>query len=446
MPGQARGSDLDPAKGSLVDVIRSIRSKRVSPREVVEDHLRRLEARADLNAFRWADGDRVMDSVGSTTLDDRPLFGVPVALKDNIDTAGIPTTSGSMVDVDRVPGEDATVWSRLRDSGGAVLIGKAHLSEFAYRAHHPVLGPVHNPHDRTRATGGSSSGSAAAVAAGIVPISIGTDSGGSVRIPAAYCGIVGFKGTFGAISTAGVVPLTTTMDHIGVLARSVTDVAIAFQAMAPTSLDLVDPVTLAIAPARRRPLRVGIELGYLGTTGAQRAVANAWTRATAVLESAGSTLVEIGLPDARRWRAAHKKILVAEAWDFHRARLEAGAPYGPVFREAISAGGRITARDRGRAHATRRAAIEGMRAIFEEVDVILTPTCPTVAPALDEGIKDTAYTRYTTLAAFTGLPAISLPAGLGYRGLPVGIQIMGPAYGERMVLRAAVHLESLLAA
>jgi aspartyl-tRNA(Asn)/glutamyl-tRNA(Gln) amidotransferase subunit A len=429
--------------GSLVDLIRSLRTRQVSPREVIEDHLRRLEALADLNAFRWADGDQVLASSPSGEHDGRPLFGVPIALKDNVDTAGIPTTSGSMVDLDRVPDDDAAVWKRLHHSAGAVLLGKAHLSEFAYRAHHPAFGPVHNPRDTSRASGGSSSGSAVAVAAGIVPLAIGTDTGGSVRIPAAYCGIVGFKPTLGLVDTTGLVPLSQTMDHLGVLARSVTDAAIGFQAMAPSTPGIVDPATLEIRIPRGPRPRVGIELGYLGAAG-QRGATAAWNRAAALLESVGCDLVEIRLPEARRWRSAHKTILIAEAWDFHRARLQAGAPYGPVFRNAIGAGSRISARRRASAYATRRRAMSAMQTTFELVDVILTPTCPSVAPPLDEGVRGTAYTRYTTLAAFAGLPAISVPAGLGHSGLPVGVQLMGPAHGDGVVLRTAILLEELL--
>jgi Asp-tRNA(Asn)/Glu-tRNA(Gln) amidotransferase A subunit family amidase len=277
-----------------------------------------------------------------------------------------------------------------------------------------------------------------------VPFSVGTDTGGSLRIPAAYCGIVGFKGTLGLVETDGIVPLSATMDHVGVLARSVSDAAIAFDAIAPTAIGIVDPGTMKISETRGRPLRVGVEVGYLGPAAAQAAVARAWRRAADALEAAGSVLVELRLPDARRWRAAHKVILTGEAWDFHRERLATDAPYGPVFRAAITAAGRRSAPTRSRALATRLDAIEAMRLVLKQVDVILTPTCPTVAPPLDEGVRGTAYTRYTTLAAFCGLPALSLPAGFGAGGLPVGVQLLGPAHGDAAVLRAGRLLEGLL--
>jgi aspartyl-tRNA(Asn)/glutamyl-tRNA(Gln) amidotransferase subunit A len=440
------GADPDAAASrtdTLAALILALRSKQLSPVEVAETALRRADDVADLNAFRWIDGDRLIEAARRTGPRRGSLWGVPIALKDNIDTAGIPTTSGSMVDIDRVPTRDATIWRRLRDDAGALLLGKAHLSEFAYRAHHPRLGPVRNPRDRTRATGGSSSGSAAAVAARVVPVAIGTDTGGSVRIPAAYCGIVGFKGSSGCAETDGIVPLSVTMDHPGVLAGSVRDAAIAFEAMARRVFPLVDPTTLEVLPMRRRGLRIGIETGYYGQT-AETGVMRGLGRATSAFETIGCRLVEIRLPLLRRWRAAHRTIILSEAWDFHRDRLQGGAPYGPVFRTAVESGGRITPRRRREAGLTRSSAIESLGATFQEIDLLLTPTCPTVAPPIDEGVRHTRYTRFTTLAAFAGLPAISIPAGAGRHGLPVGVQLMGPHGGDRLVISAAAALEAAL--
>jgi aspartyl-tRNA(Asn)/glutamyl-tRNA(Gln) amidotransferase subunit A len=407
----------------------------------VEDCLTLTEANRNLNAFLWADPDRVIAMLPPRP--SGPLAGLPIALKDNIDTAGIPTTSGSMVDRDRVPSRDAAVWLRLRDSAGAVLLGKTHLSEFAYRSHHPALGWVRNPRNPDRATGGSSSGSAAAVAAGLVPAALGTDTGGSIRIPAAYCGIVGLKGTVGAVETTGVVPLSTTTDHVGVLARSVTDAAIVFQQASARRLDLVDPLTGGIRRPAPRSLRIGIERDFF-VAGAQPAVLDGWERAARALEKAGCEMIPIRVPQAAGWRLAQRTILLHEAWTYHAPRLRTDAPYGPVFRAAVTRGSVITVNQYQQALRVRQEAIRFMASVFDNADVILTPTCPTVAPAKEEGTRSVLFNRFTTLAAFAGLPAISIPSSTGYLGLPVGVQLIGAANAERKVVEVAALLEALL--
>ena len=325
-----------------------------------------------------------------------------------------------------------------------MLLGKTHMSEFAYRVHHPGLGWVRNPHDLTRASGGSSSGSAAAVAAGIAPVAIGTDTGGSARIPAAYCGIVGYKGSQGLVSVQGVVPLSPTMDHVAVLARSVGDAALVYQEMASSYLELIPPGEAAVPPAEARQLRVGLERGYL-LAGAQRAVLDCWSDAVARLGAAGCQISEIRLPDAKRWRSMHRTILLSEAWRFHARRVLAGEPYGPLFRAAIGEAKRISPESYQAALEVRLRAAEAMAATFCDIDVLLTPTCPTVAPMIEEGRRGTGYTRYTTLAAFTGLPAISVPAPVAPGRLPVGLQLIGPPRRDDIVVRAAALLERLLA-
>jgi aspartyl-tRNA(Asn)/glutamyl-tRNA(Gln) amidotransferase subunit A len=427
----------------LAGLILALRAKRVGPVEVAAAALARADGSADLNLFRWVAGERLIDAARRVDTGHGSLAGVPIALKDNIDTAGIPTTSGSLVDAARIPTQDAAIWRRLRDDAGAVLVGKAHLSEFAYRAHHPAWGPVRNPRDPTRATGGSSSGSAAAVAAGVVPAAIGTDTGGSVRIPAAYCGVVGFKGSAGLAETDGIVPLSVTMDHPGVLARTVRDAAIVFQAMAPGVGRLVDDRSLEVLPMPRRRPRIGIETGYYSRT-TEAGVRRGHDLALSALEDLGCRLVELRLPDLLRWRTAHRTIILTEAWAFHRDRLLAGAPYGPVFRTAIEAGARISAHRGSSAYAYRVSAIAAMAETFRSIDLLVTPTCPTVAPPMDEGVRGTSYTRFTTLAAFAGLPAISIPAGTGRHGLPVGVQLVGRSGGDRLVISTAAALEAAL--
>jgi aspartyl-tRNA(Asn)/glutamyl-tRNA(Gln) amidotransferase subunit A len=233
------------------------------------------------------------------------------------------------------------------------------------------------------------------------------------------------------------------MDHLGVLARSVTDAAIVYEQMAARQLHLVDHATLEVAPANPRGLIVGLERDYF-TQGAQPAVLDAWSRAVGLLGAAGSRLIEIRLPDAGRWRAAHKTILLAEAWAHHADRLRRGAPYGPVFRTAVTAGRDITPEKYRAALEIRRTASRTMSGVFEQLDIMLTPTCPTVAPAVEEGRRNVAYTRFTTLAAFAGLPAISIPMGTGYLGLPVGAQLTAGRNREQKLVSAARLLEDLL--
>lgn len=428
-------------KKTATELVRSLRRREFAAAELASEFLTRIEQSRSLNAFLWAEPEIVLTSArraGSAS----PLAGLPVAVKDNIDTASIRTTSGSMVDLDRVPDSDATAWARLRDRGGATLIGKAHLCEFAYRAHHPTLGWVRNPRRPDRATGGSSSGSAAAVAAALAPAALGSDSGGSVRIPAAYCGVVGFKGTYGAIETEGVVPLSPTMDHVGVLAATVADAGLVFDQMCRVPLGLVD-ADLNVEPADPMRLRVGVELGYFGAR-AQPAVLAAWSRAVRMLEAAGCRIVELDLGQAGRWRSAAKTILLHEAWLHHRRRIEAGAPYGPVFGQAISRGAGIGEQSYRRALAARNAACRALAAVFDTVDVIVTPTCPTVAPPVEEGRRGLSYTRFTSMAAFSGIPAISIPAGHDHRGLPIGAQLMSAWNHEQTLIQAAALLEALL--
>lgn len=430
---------------SVRETVLGIRQGRLRPSDPLSDCLRRIAGHAELNAFLWVNRPAPGGELVQARRRLRPLEGVPIALKDNIDTAGIPTTSGSLQDRGRIPECDALVWSTLRDRAGMVLAGKTHMSEFAYRAHHATLGRPRNPHVLDRASGGSSSGSAVAVAAGLVPVALGTDTGGSVRIPAAYCGVVGLKGTYDQASTSGIVPLSPSMDHVGVLARSVTDAALVFEQVHRRPLQLVDTKTLAVAASDPRTVRLGLAQGYLGH-GAQTGVLDAWRATVHLLQEAGCDVVAVDVPSAARWRAAHKAILLFEASRVHSERLTGTPRYGSVFQAALNAGSRIPSSRYRAALEERRQAVRWMGRLFErEVDVLTTPTCPTAAPRGDEGVSGVGYTRYTTLAAFTGLPAISIPVGVNRLGLPIGVQLVAAAHAEGTLVGVAALLESLLA-
>ena len=410
---------------------------------MAEHYLRRIESHRDLNIFLWADADRILAGMPRDGWEAKPLAGLPLGLKDNIDTAGIPTTAGSVVDQRRVPSEDAAVWARLRDSGGATLLGKVHLAEFAFRVHNSEFGRVRNPRNPDRATGGSSSGSAAAVAAGLAPAALGTDTGGSVRIPAAYCGVVGYKPSHGLIDTAGIVPLSVTLDNVGVLAGSVADAGLVLEQMTTSPLRLLEPTSLKVRLPSPAKLRIGLLQGYFRARsefGVDRVIEGA----AKAFARAGCRVIPITIPEAGRWRSAHRVVMLHEAWRFHARRLREGAPYGPVFRSAIAAGEQLGGARYLRALATQQKAIRRMAEQFAEVDVLLLATCPGVAPLEEEGRTNMNYTRNTTLAAFAGLPAISVPAGIGRLGLPVGAQLVGAQGSDARLLGAAALLEALV--
>lgn len=402
----------------------------------------RIDAAEEINCFLWRPPGGLMGEARPQP-DGTPLCGLPVGVKDNVDTAGIPTTSGSAVDLGRIPEHDAPAWRRLRERG-AVLAGKTHMSEFAYRSHHPEFGRVANPRRLDRATGGSSSGSAAAVAAGLVPAAVGSDTGGSIRIPSSYCGIVGFKGTFGRIENEGLVPLSTTMDHIGSLARSVDDAAILQQALHLDEVCFVDPETMQVPAIETEGLVLGRLRGYLDS-GMQVGVRRCVDRGSKALALAGARVIDVDLEEAAAWRRAHKLIILCEAWAYHADRLRAGEPYGAVFRAAIEKGADVPAYRYEAALKMRERAREELARVFERVDALLLPTVPTVAPPGDAGQRNVNYTRFTTLAAFTGLPAISIPAGVGHLDLPVGLQIIGPDGADARVFQIARLAEGALA-
>ncbi|TNC61384.1 amidase [Rubellimicrobium roseum] len=421
----------------------AFRAGTLTPREVVEAALARIaETEPILNAFAdpMAESARAeADLAGEALragLDLGPLHGIPVAIKDLIEVAGAPTGWGTKVESPRVATTDAPLVARLR-AAGAVILGKTNCLEYAYGVPHPEIGQTNNPHDLSRTAGGSSGGSAAAVAAGIVPLSVGTDTGGSIRIPAAYCGIVGLKPSYGLVPLDGVFPLSWSLDHAGPLARSVGDARLLFSAM--SGRDMAAPT-----PGR---MRLGVLRRHWPREDVNREVGARVDQALEQLGAAGFEVREIDLPGLGAANATLVDILKPEASVIHRDLLARNAAgYAPGTRAQIEAGFEVPATayvEAMRLRARLRAEVEAM---FAEVDALVSPAVPFVAPHEDPPISGENHDDEMLASGFanlTGHPALSLPCGQ-VGGLPVGLQLVGSFGGDARLLALAEVCEGAL--
>ena len=382
-----------------------------------------------------------------------PLHGIPVGLKDLYYTRGVATTAGTTIMADFVPQEDGTSVALLKAAGGIVL-GKLNLHPFAYGGTgiNPHYGTPGNPWDTERIPGGSSSGSGVAVMAGMLPAATGSDTGGSIRIPAALCGIVGIKPTYGRVSRHGVVPLSWSLDHAGPMARSVEDCAILLQAMAghdpkdATSSTLPVPDYRAEMKRGVRGLRAGLPRDQF-FTGLQPGVRAAVDQAIKVLEELGVSVQEMDLPILEDAAAISSGILGSEAVSFHMRWIkERPGDYFPEVLSRLQASMFIPAVDYIKAQQGRARFIQQFHATMDNLDVLVMPTEPITAPRIGEttvtidGVEQptqallTLFTRPFNVA---GVPAISVPCGFDERGLPVGLQIVGKPFDEATILRVA---------
>lgn len=408
----------------IAELARVLRRGDLSPVELARESLSRIDRDRTLGAYVTVTADLALAAalVAERELrsgpDRGPLHGLPVAVKDNIDTAGIRTTGGSAALRDRVPATDAVAWSRLR-SAGAILVGKTSLHELAYRAPHPAFPMARNPHDPSRSPGGSSCGSGVAVAAGHVVAALGTDTGGSVRQPAAFCGVVGIKPSRSAIARDGVIPLSRSLDAVGLLARDPADALVALRAVSETVGDAVAPVRVALAddPSVAACVREALE------------------HAAAALASAGNAVERQALPSIDRWRRLHRRILGYEAYAEHGHLLD---ETGPLFREAVLVGAAVTEAE----YASALGERDDLRPeeLLGDADILLLPTVPDVAPPLDTATGrpacDADLTRWTFLANVFDLPSVSVPAG-ERGGLPVAVQLVGRPGSEATLLALA---------
>ena len=464
-PATARaGSAATPPRSSTIaELAPLVRAGTVSPVELTEEALSRIEADDDrANAFQLVLADealaaarRAQDEVARGDWRG-PLHGIPVAVKDLLAMKDTVTTSGSKVLADNVTDHDAAAVERLRVAG-AVIVGKTRLSEFAYwpGSTNPHYGPTPNPRDPTRDAGGSSSGSAAAVARGMVYAALGTDTGGSIRIPAALCGVVGLKPTFGRASLHGCMALAWSLDHVGPLARSVEDAALVMAAIAGP--DPRDPRTRSAPPfgvaglpgdppggtRRLHPdlpgVRVGVPRDLHLAARLQEAAARSWTRANRALEQAGATLVEVDLDEIHMLRQVAVLTLGVEAAAHHAPLLRAHYDdYGEFCRGRLVAAFTFSAQDYLGAQRLRHWIRMRWDAACRHVDLLSLPCQPGVAPLLDMP----ASTDLTNLFNALGWPAISVPCGDGEHGLPLAVQLVAKPWDEATLLRAARAVES----
>ena len=452
-----------PAGAPAYALSELLASGEVSPRELVEEALARVEeGDRSLNVFQLRLDEEAREAALAAEKEigagrrRGALHGIPVAVKDNLDMAGKPTRAGSIILGEKAAISDSTAVARLR-AAGAIILGKTRMSEFAYSpgSNNDHYGPTRNPRCPACDAGGSSSGSAAAVSSGMAPLALGTDTGGSIRIPASFCGIVGLKPSFGALSLQGAVSLSWSLDHLGFLARYVKDVALLMDALA--GLDTLDARTMTrprtepplfpgLAALEGRGLR-GLRVGILRDDGSGRALASeeilsAWKSGLAALEAQGASLVEIDLPELQALRTLNGSVLAMEAAAFHlpmiRSRL---ADYGDFTRLRLLAGLGYGPVDFIKAQQWRSLVGGSCGAIFKRVDILTMPTMSAPAPALGSPPRLTFTAPFNTL----GWPAISIPAARSKEGLPIGIQLVAKPWDEVGLLRAALVAEAGLA-
>jgi aspartyl-tRNA(Asn)/glutamyl-tRNA(Gln) amidotransferase subunit A len=447
---------------TATELARLIAGKQVSPVEVVRAHLDRITALdGSLKAFITVTADsalaaaREAEAAVSSGRTLGPLHGVPLGLKDLYDTAGVRTTGGSKILADRVPTTDATVVRRLREAG-MIVLGKLNMVEFAYgpeglNAHY---GHARNPWDaRThRMAGGSSSGSGVSVAAGLVPVALGSDTGGSIRIPCSLCGLTGMKPTYGRVSRAGVLPLSWSMDHVGPMTRTAADCALVLRAMAgydaadPTTSVLPVPDYTAALSGDVRGLRVGLLRSFFLESAAAE-VRTAVEAAAKTLEKAGAVVADVAVPSVRFASAGSLAVVGTEAMAYHAAWLRTRrADYDPEVSTRLMLGAFITGVHYVRGQQARALIRREVDDALARHDVLLAPATPIVAPAIEErqtslgdGPSDvrSALIRLTRPFNFSGHPACSVPCGFTAGGLPIGMQIVGRPFDEATVLRAA---------
>ena len=433
---------------SASEAARRIRAGSLSPSNLVAACLKRVDATEPaVGAWVRLDRDAAARVAVQRDIEARegrfmgPLHGVPIALKDVFDAAGVPTISGAPAWATRTATADATVVARLRGAG-AVPMGKLVTTPFAF------LDPstTRNPWNPEHTPGGSSSGPAAAVAARMVPLALGSQTVGSVLRPAAYCGVIGFKPTHRRISTAGVLALAESLDHVGVFARSVEDCALALSLLAGP--DPADPHVSAVPPgpylavlAAPAPPRIGV-LGAL-IAQATPEMAKHLDAILRELEGAGARLVDVDLPDSfATLRSAGETVLAVEAAHAHSPLYAShAADYPPRIKELIERGRAVTAPDYLAAQSARRRAGDELDAVASSHDALLAPTIGAPAP---RGLGSTGDPGFCAPFTFAGLPAISLPTGLDPSGLPLALQLVGTAWGEARLLAAAAWCESVI--
>ena len=439
---------------TIVEVAELLRSGKLSPVELTRASLEKIEAlNPILNAFITVTADLALDQAHAAEAEIQrgdwkgPLHGVPIGLKDIIDTGGIPTTGASLLYRERVPVENAVVARKL-DDAGAILLGKQNLHEFAYGGSSMIsaFGEVRNPWNPEHIAGGSSGGSAAAVASGMGYAAIGTDTAGSIREPAALCGVVGLKPTYNRVGAAGVVPLSVSLDHVGPIARSVADATLILQAIADGD-GLPPPDFLKQWESAKTKWRVGLARKFFF----EDLDAEVGASVEAALASIKTFAVEVR--DVALQPDNDRTVQAAESYAFHAATV-AKTPelYQPETLRRIKTGEKIPPEDYQKKQAELKATRETISKVFDEIDVLVTPTTPIPAPPIAE-LKDhpdllrpreLVLLRNTRPFNVWGIPTISIPCGLTESGLPIGLQLAGAPQREDLLLQFAYACERAL--
>ncbi|MGZ8465937.1 MAG: amidase [Candidatus Binatia bacterium] len=452
---------------SLTDLSWLIAARKVSAVEALQATLTRLKTLDDkLNAFitvcaesALADAKRADREIAAGNYRG-PLHGVPVSIKDMFEMNGVLTTGGSKILQDWLPGRDSALVEKLR-AAGAVIFGKTNLDEFGHGGTSTLshFGPVHNPWDLDRIAGGSSGGSAAAVAARIGPLSFGTETGSSVRRPASYCGIVGFKPTFGIISRHGSFRGAWSQDHVGLFARTVKDIALALDPVA--GYDARDPASVrqdfsAYAEHLNENVK-GLRVGVLGKflDGVDGVVREAFTASIKVFTDSGCEIIELDVPEISYAAMTSMLTSSAESAGINRRWFrERAQDYVPHVARGIAVGMAITASEYLTAQRARHRIREAVRAAYDEVDIIAAPTTARVAPPLAQGVQgngdDSRHASYNQsnllrFPSMLGLPGCSLACGMDADGLPIGMQLIGTWFADQTVLNTAAAYQSATA-
>lgn len=457
-PVKSLPTDEAQVRPTIQQLSGDLRARKISPVELTCDCLARIEKlNPKLNAFitvlaesALADAQRAEEEIQRGDYRG-PLHGIPIGLKDILDTAGTRTTAASALFKDRIPIEDAEVVRRLR-AAGAIILGKQNLHEFAYGGSSMIsfFGEVHNPWDTNRITGGSSGGSAASVAAGLGIAAIGTDTAGSVRLPAAYCGVVGLKPTYGRVSARGVIPLSWSLDHVGPITNSVYDAALMLQVLAgydtgdPASVDVLVPDLVAALKQKSPKLRIGVPRGFFFDD-MHPEIAAAIEKAIQIFHDLHAEIRDLKLEVS-----TDRTLSSAESYAYHEPFVRRSSDlYQPATLARIQSAANTSAAAALRARRDLEASRRAIRTIFSEVDVLLTPAVPIPPPAIadlkahPENLRPAELLMLRNTRPFNvwGIPTISIPCGFTTDNLPIGLQLAAPPWQEDLLLQVAQAYE-----
>ena len=450
---------------SAAELAPMIKSGELSPVDLVQSCLERItQLEPTLNAFLDVWGDQALEAAENAASEIAEgnyrgeLHGIPIGLKDLVDVKGTPTTGGSKVLTDNIAESDATIVTKLR-SAGAIPIGKLNLVEFAFGTTglNPNTGDVKNPWDTARVTAGSSSGSAAAVASGMVPLAIGTDTGGSIRMPASLCGIAGLKPTYGRVSRAGVLDLSWGMDHVGPMTRTTLDCALMMNALAghdprdhASSSEPVPDFAIGLDEGLTG-LKIGIPQHYFFDDFVDAEIKESVRTALSLFAANGAEIVELPMRWVSLGRAINLGVIMPEAVSIHEQMLAAHAGlYTPAVRSRIQSGFNVSAVDYVRAKRAREWFNHQIAESMKQVDVLITPTVPIATPTIEECTPSpgnpgggSELPMFTGVFDVTGQPSHSIPCGFTSDGMPVGMMITGHPFDESTVLRVGHAYEQL---